>query len=363
MDHNVDPASTMQVVNALIKAGKDFDLLVVPGADHGMRRRLRRPADARLLRPPPARRRAARPERGERVGGRLGGRGLAHGNRRKQGRAPWKDAAPLFGDVRMRKTVAPRRMLLSLALAGLAAPAAFAEALGTPHPPFLPPCETAWMAWPCTFPATRSAGTWSCAVEEIPERGFALKELAPEEEARRAADANARLLEGRPAAVAPDAALCVFARLVKELPAHRKPRAFHYRLTVLDRPGRDAFTTGGGLVYITRPELDGLLADRGRGEAALAFVLADEIAHDALGHTRRGWLWQGAVDGAAAFLPLATARGVVADALGAGAGPGRFTYTTAEKEEADCFRCTCAATPASTRTRRSIPPASPPFPI
>ena len=36
MDHNVDPASTMQVVNALIKAGKDFDLLVVPNADHGM---------------------------------------------------------------------------------------------------------------------------------------------------------------------------------------------------------------------------------------------------------------------------------------------------------------------------------------
>ena len=25
----------MQVVNALIKAGKDFELLVVPGADHG----------------------------------------------------------------------------------------------------------------------------------------------------------------------------------------------------------------------------------------------------------------------------------------------------------------------------------------
>jgi dipeptidyl aminopeptidase/acylaminoacyl peptidase len=36
MDHNVDPASTMQVVNALVKAGKDFDLLVVPGADHGL---------------------------------------------------------------------------------------------------------------------------------------------------------------------------------------------------------------------------------------------------------------------------------------------------------------------------------------
>jgi dipeptidyl aminopeptidase/acylaminoacyl peptidase len=34
-DHNVDPASTMQVVNALIKANKDFDLLVIPNADHG----------------------------------------------------------------------------------------------------------------------------------------------------------------------------------------------------------------------------------------------------------------------------------------------------------------------------------------
>jgi len=35
MDTNVDPASTMQVVNALIKANKDFDLLVIPGGGHG----------------------------------------------------------------------------------------------------------------------------------------------------------------------------------------------------------------------------------------------------------------------------------------------------------------------------------------
>ncbi len=38
MDTNVDPASTMQVVNALIKANKDFELLVVPGAGHGVMR-------------------------------------------------------------------------------------------------------------------------------------------------------------------------------------------------------------------------------------------------------------------------------------------------------------------------------------
>jgi dipeptidyl-peptidase 4 len=36
LDRNVDPASTMQVVNALIKADKDFDLLVVPGGGHGV---------------------------------------------------------------------------------------------------------------------------------------------------------------------------------------------------------------------------------------------------------------------------------------------------------------------------------------
>ena len=34
MDSNVDPASTYQVVNALIKANKMFDLLVIPGAGH-----------------------------------------------------------------------------------------------------------------------------------------------------------------------------------------------------------------------------------------------------------------------------------------------------------------------------------------
>ena len=36
LDDNVDPASTMQVVAALQKAGKDFDLVIVPGAHHSM---------------------------------------------------------------------------------------------------------------------------------------------------------------------------------------------------------------------------------------------------------------------------------------------------------------------------------------
>ena len=35
LDRNVDPASTLQVVNALIQANKDFDFLMVPGGGHG----------------------------------------------------------------------------------------------------------------------------------------------------------------------------------------------------------------------------------------------------------------------------------------------------------------------------------------
>lgn len=46
LDRNVPPESTMRFVDALVKADKDFDMLVVPGAGHGMggsygRRRMR----------------------------------------------------------------------------------------------------------------------------------------------------------------------------------------------------------------------------------------------------------------------------------------------------------------------------------
>ena len=59
LDQNVDPASTMQVVNALIKANKMFDLLVVPGrrtrrGPHQRPGGVRSAAAVRLLRPPPS---------------------------------------------------------------------------------------------------------------------------------------------------------------------------------------------------------------------------------------------------------------------------------------------------------------------
>jgi dienelactone hydrolase len=36
MDNNVDPASSLQVVNALVKAHKHFDMLFIPGQNHGV---------------------------------------------------------------------------------------------------------------------------------------------------------------------------------------------------------------------------------------------------------------------------------------------------------------------------------------
>jgi dipeptidyl aminopeptidase/acylaminoacyl peptidase len=35
LDRNVDPASTMQVVDALVRADRDFELVVIPGEGHG----------------------------------------------------------------------------------------------------------------------------------------------------------------------------------------------------------------------------------------------------------------------------------------------------------------------------------------
>ena len=36
LDDNVDPSSTYQLVNALVKANKDFELVVLPGVHHTM---------------------------------------------------------------------------------------------------------------------------------------------------------------------------------------------------------------------------------------------------------------------------------------------------------------------------------------
>ncbi len=76
LDDNVDPASSLQVVNALVKAHKHFDMLYIPGQNHGVGQSRQRTLPGRLLCAPPARRGAAGLEQGfvEGVGGRSPGR-------------------------------------------------------------------------------------------------------------------------------------------------------------------------------------------------------------------------------------------------------------------------------------------------
>jgi beta-barrel assembly-enhancing protease len=71
--------------------------------------------------------------------------------------------------------------------------------------------------------------------------------------------------------------------MVQKLVAVAKPRPFLYRVRVVSDPTLNAFTFGGGLVYIHA----GLIA-RMENEAQLAMVLGHEIAHVTEKHVTKG---------------------------------------------------------------------------
>ena len=70
---------------------------------------------------------------------------------------------------------------------------------------------------------------------------------------------------------------------MQKLVAVARPRPFPYRVRVVSDPGVNAFTFGGGLLYVHA----GLIA-RMENEAQLAMVLAHEIAHVTEGHVVKG---------------------------------------------------------------------------
>ncbi|HUF74059.1 MAG TPA: M48 family metalloprotease [Gammaproteobacteria bacterium] len=71
--------------------------------------------------------------------------------------------------------------------------------------------------------------------------------------------------------------------IVQRLAAHAEPRPFEYRLKVVSDPNINAFTFGGGYLYMNA----GLLA-RMENEAQVAMVLGHEIAHAAESHVTEG---------------------------------------------------------------------------
>jgi hypothetical protein len=165
--------------------------------------------------------------------------------------------------------------------------------------------------------------------------------LTPEEERDHAAARHREILEtGKPLPV-PEAAAAVWRRLLERLPPHLRPEVFRYTLTVLDLPETDSFTVGGGFVYLSRPLLERLLAEPRRGEAALGFVLARELGHIGLGHTRRGWQLFEAREAARRGVRLCARPEAVERLLGTGIHmAGRslyFLYARDQHHEADLF--------------------------
>ena len=110
-----------------------------------------------------------------------------------------------------------------------------------------------------------------------------------------------------------------------------RSKAFSYHLTILNQPGDRAFTTIAGNICIPQPLVKSLLADTKRGKAALAFVLADQIAHVGLGQCGDMTEERDAVAEAASFLPFRLPEALE------GAATDRLRFTNAEREDADLF--------------------------
>ena len=139
-------------------------------------------------------------------------------------------------------------------------------------------------------------------LERPPERGLDLggdlserllrsMPLTAEQESTAAGAAHRALLAQHKGRLLPppESARKVFALLTAALPPPLRPRPFRFTLTVLDYPEINAFTCGGGHVYVTRGLLASLSPETEAGRAALALVLAQELGHVALGHCRRGY--------------------------------------------------------------------------
>ena len=119
-------------------------------------------------------------------------------------------------------------------------------------------------------------------VETVVENRAAFQGFSEEEEIE-IAKQNAGQFDAQ-ASFIDDARLDAYLNgIVQRLAAHAEPRPFEYRLKVVSDSAVNAFTFGGGYLYVNA----GLLA-RMENEAQLAMVLGHEIAHAAESHVTEG---------------------------------------------------------------------------
>ena len=165
--------------------------------------------------------------------------------------------------------------------------------------------------------------------------------LSPEEEFRRAEAAAVELEERFVITDPPAAASDVLQALVAELPERQAVPPVKFSLRVIDIPQWMAFTPGGGRLFVSKPYLEALLADAEHGRGRLAFVLAHELGHIALEHTRRGYQLAALEDAARGEaldeVERARLRRLVAASLRRAGDWVAFLYGAEQDYEADLF--------------------------
>jgi pimeloyl-ACP methyl ester carboxylesterase len=165
--------------------------------------------------------------------------------------------------------------------------------------------------------------------------------LDAEDESEHAQAVHKQILEHERKLETPAAAQRIFEKLLDKLPPYLKPEAFAYKLVVLDQPAPNVFTLGGGFIYLSRPLLDALLSDKERGESALAFILAHQLGHIGLQHTRHGWQSYELETELQKGIDLHIARPQLREMLHTGVeaagGRMKFLYTRRQMYEADLF--------------------------
>ncbi len=165
--------------------------------------------------------------------------------------------------------------------------------------------------------------------------------LDPEDEREHAQAIHKQILEKERKLETPPAAQRILDKLLDKLPPHLKPEAFEYKLIVLDRADANVFTLGGGYIYVSRPLLDAVLSDKERGETALAFVLAHQLGHMGLQHTRHGWqsleLEQELQKGIDMHIARPQLREALHTSVEAAGTHMKFLYTRRQMYEADLF--------------------------
>lgn len=172
---------------------------------------------------------------------------------------------------------------------------------------------------------------------------WALSHLAldGEDEVKHAQAVHKQILKHERKLETPAAPQRVLEKLLEKLPPHLKPETFDYKLIVLDQPVPNVFTLGGGFLYVSRPLLDALLADKQRGEAALAFVFAHQLGHMGLQHTRLGWqsyeLEQEVQKGIDLHIAGPQLREMLHTGVEAAGARMKFLYTRRQMYEADLF--------------------------